>query len=143
MKAFILLGTLSSLFLLTACQTKPQPYNGVTGFEIENVSNNAATLRYTLAANSKDQNEQKKLHRACQQVLGANTSFAITILSTAEINNQQPQSAQAGVKLGQSQTSFGLSNTPSSTNSEDYSTRQALETRPSTLKVIRYTCSPT
>ncbi|MCH4247079.1 MAG: hypothetical protein LKF82_04455 [Acinetobacter populi] len=143
MKALILLSTLSSLLLLTACQTKPQPYNGITGFEVESLSNNVATLRYTLAANSKDQNEQKKLHRACQQVLGANASFAIQILSTAEIENQQLQPLQTGVKIGQSQTSFGLSNTPSTTNSEDYSTRQALETRPSTLKVIRYTCSPT
>ncbi|MDC4551919.1 hypothetical protein NQ784_13565, partial [Acinetobacter baumannii] len=26
-------------------------------------------------------------------------------------------------------------------NGEDYATRQALEARPSTLKVVRYTCS--
>ncbi|EXV40830.1 hypothetical protein ABTE62_18850, partial [Acinetobacter baumannii] len=37
--------------------------------------------------------------------------------------------------------SFGLSNTPSLNNGEDYATRQALEARPSTLKVVRYTCS--
>ena len=34
-----------------------------------------------------------------------------------------------------------LSNSPDFNNSEGYATRQALETRPSTLKVVRYTCS--
>lgn len=141
MKALIVLSTFSTLLLLAACQTKPQPYNGMAGYEIESVSPNTATLRYTLAANSKSQNEQKKLHRACQQVLGLNKNFNIQILSSSEIDNHQTQATSTGLRIGQSKTSFGLSNTPSSNNSEDYSTRQALENRPSTLKVVRYTCS--
>ncbi|MBH8464257.1 hypothetical protein I8Q97_28690, partial [Klebsiella pneumoniae] len=46
-----------------------------------------------------------------------------------------------GIQLGETRASFGLSNTPSLNNGEDYATRQALEARPSTLKVVRYTCS--
>ena len=82
-----------------------------------------------------------KLQRACQKVLGANKNYKISVLSTNEIINPQTAKDQAGVQLGHSRTSFGLSNTPSLNNSEDYATRQALDTRPGTLHVVRCTCA--
>ena len=47
------------------------------------------------------------------------------------------QQEQYGVNLGNSRATFGLSNSPDFNNSEGYATRQALEARPTTLKVIR------
>lgn len=62
------------------------------------------------------------------------------MLSVNEIVNPT-QEEQYGVKIGNSRATFGLSNSPDLNNSEGYATRQALEARPSTLKVVRYTCS--
>ena len=127
---------------LAACQTTPRQYNGVTGYQIENQSNNTATLAYTLSGRADRDLDADKLQRACQKVLGANKTYQISVLSVNEIiNPQKTNKDQTGVQLGHSRTSFGLSNTPSLNNGEDYATRQALETRPSTLHVVRYTCS--
>ena len=84
--------------------------------------------------------DEKKLQHACNQVLGIGKTYKISILSVNEIINTAQQE-QYGVKLGNSRATFGLSNSPDFNNSEGYATRQALETRPSTLKVVRYTCS--
>ena len=62
------------------------------------------------------------------------------MLSVNEIMNPTQQE-QYGVKLGNSRTTFGLTNSPDLNNSEGYATRQALEARPSTLKVVRYHCN--
>jgi hypothetical protein len=126
---------------LSACQTTPRQYNGVTGYQIENQTADSATLAYTLSGRADRDLDADKLQRACQKVLGANKNYKISVLSTNEIINPQTAKDQAGVQLGHSRTSFGLSNTPSLNNSEDYATRQALDTRPSTLHVVRYTCS--
>ena len=126
---------------LSACQTTPRQYNGVTGYQIENQTADSATLAYTLSGRADRDLDVDKLQRACQKVLGANKNYKISVLSTNEIINPQIAKGQAGVQLGHSRTSFGLSNTPSLNNSEDYTTRQALDTRPSTLHVVRYTCS--
>lgn len=127
---------------LAACQTTPRQYNGVTGYQIENQSSNTATLAYTLSGRADRDLDSDKLQRACQKVLGANKTYKISVLSVNEIiNPQTTDKDQTGVQLGHSRTSFGLSNTPSLNNGEDYTTRQALETRPSTLHVVRYTCS--
>lgn len=142
MKNMKILGLGCILLGLVACQTTPRQYNGVTGYQIENKSDNSATLAYTLAGRSDRQLDADKLQRACQKVLGANKTYKISVLSINEIMNpQKAEQDQAGIQLGHSRTSFGLSNTPSLTNSEDYATRQSLETRPSTLHVVRYTCS--
>lgn len=127
---------------LAACQTTPRHYNGTTGYQIESQTANSATLAYTLAGRSDGKLDTDKLQRACQKVLGPNKSYKISVLSTDEIPNPAaiPQE-KYGVQLGKSRTSIGLSDTPSLTNSEDYATRQALNTRPSTLNVVRYTCS--
>ncbi|OTG83735.1 hypothetical protein [Acinetobacter sp. ANC 4648] len=142
MKNMKILGLGCIILALTACQTTPRHYNGVTGYKIENKTDNSATLAYTLAGRSDRKLDIDKLQRACQKVLGPNKTYKISVLSTNEIINPKTSEQDlTGVKLGHSRTSFGLSNTPSLNNSEDYAMRQALETRPSTLHVIRYTCS--
>ena len=137
-----LLGLAFLSFGLAACQSAPHAYNGNVGYQIESQSATSATLAYTLAGRKNQELDKVKLQRACQKVLGLNKSYKISVLSTDEIPNPTaiPQE-KYGVQLGKSRTSIGLSDTPSLTNSEDYATRQALNTRPSTLNVVRYTCS--
>ncbi|MEG0483416.1 MAG: hypothetical protein RR575_10155 [Acinetobacter sp.] len=142
MKKITLLGLGCIILGLAACQTTPRQYNGVTGYQIENQSSNSATLAYTLSGRADRDLDEDKLQRACKKVLGENKAYKISVLSVNEIINPQAVSNDSkGVQLGHSRTSFGLSNTPNLNNSEDYATRQALETRPSTLHVVRYTCS--
>lgn len=142
MKKITFLGLGCLMLGLTACQTTPRQFNGVTGYQIENQSSNSATLAYTLSGRADRDLDADKLQRACKKVLGENKTYKIDILSVNEIiNPQTANNDQQSVQLGHSRTSFGLSNTPNLNNSEDYATRQALETRPSTLHVVRYTCS--
>ncbi|ENX36702.1 hypothetical protein [Acinetobacter courvalinii] len=133
---FLVSGTL----LIAACQSSPHQYNGVTGYQIENKTTTSATIAYTLAAHSNRDIDEKKLQHACKQVLGAEKNYKISVLSVNEIMNPTQQE-QYGVKLGNSRATFGLSNSPDFNNSEGYATRQALEARPATLKVVRYSCS--
>ena len=140
MKKTNLLIIVSGTLLVAACQSTPHQYNGVTGYEIENKTPTSATLAYTLAARGNSEVDEKKLQHACKQVLGMEKTYKISILSSNEIMNPTKQE-QYGVQLGNSRATFGLSNSPDLNNSESYATRQALETRPTTLKVVRYTCS--
>ncbi|MGN5765237.1 hypothetical protein ACNQO6_12930 [Acinetobacter calcoaceticus] len=133
---FLVSGTL----LIAACQSSPHQYNGVTGYQIENKTTTSATIAYTLAAHSNRDIDEKKLQHACKQVLGTEKNYKISVLSVNEIMNPTQQE-QYGVKLGNSRATFGLSNSPDFNNSEGYATRQALEARPATLKVVRYSCS--
>ena len=142
MKKIRLTGLGLMVLALAACQTTPRQYNGVTGYQIENQTANSATLAYTLSGRADRDLDANKLQRACQKVLGEQKTYKIAVLSVNEIINPQgDQSTQTGVQLGHSRTSIGLSNTQSVNSSENYATRQALETRPSTLHVVRYTCS--
>lgn len=140
MKKTNLLIIVSGTLLVAACQSTPHQYNGVTGYKIENKTATSATLAYTLAARGNSEVDEKKLQHACKQVLGMEKTYKISILSSNEIMNPTKQE-QYGVQLGNSRATFGLSNSPDLNNTEGYATRQALETRPTTLKVVRYTCS--
>ena len=140
MKKTNLLIIVSGTLLVAACQSTPHQYNGVTGYKIENKTATSATLAYTLAARGNSEVDEKKLQHACKQVLGMEKTYKISILSVNEIMNPTKQE-QYGVQLGNSRATFGLSNSPDLNNSEGYATRQALETRPTTLQVVRYTCS--
>lgn len=140
MKKTNLLIIVSATLLVAACQSTPHQYNGVTGYKIENKTTTSATLAYTLAARGNSEVDEKKLQHACKQVLGMEKTYKISILSVNEIMNPTKQE-QYGVQLGNSRATFGLSNSPDLNNTEGYATRQALETRPTTLKVVRYTCS--
>ena len=140
MKKINLLIIVSGTLLVAACQSTPHQYNGVTGYKIENKTPTSATLAYTLAARGNSEVDEKKLQHACKQVLGMEQTYKISILNVNEIMNPTKQE-QYGVQLGNSRATFGLSNSPDLNNTEGYATRQALETRPTTLKVVRYTCS--
>ena len=140
MKKTNLFLIISSAVLITACQSTPHQFNGVTGYQIENKTTTSATIAYTLAARNNQDLDEKKLQHACNQVLGIGKTYKISILSVNEIMNPTKQE-QYGVQLGNSRATFGLSNSPDLNNTEGYATRQALETRPTTLKVVRYTCS--
>ena len=140
MKKINLVSIVSATLLVAACQSTPHQYNGVTGYEIENKTTTSATLTYTLAARGNSEVDEKKLQHACKQVLGMEKTYKISILNVNEIMNPTKQE-QYGVQLGNSRATFGLSNSPDLNNTEGYATRQALETRPTTLKVVRYTCS--
>lgn len=135
------LVTISSIFI-TACQTTPREYNGTSGYQVENLSEDKATLSYTLSTGQDNKWDELKLQRACQKVLKSHKTYQIDILSVNEIINPSfGQSDATTVKLGQSRTSFGLSNTQSIYSNESYNTRQALEAKPVTLQVVRYTCT--
>lgn len=142
MKKIALMGLGIVALGLTACQTTPRQYNGVTGYQIENQSQNSATLAYTLAGRADRDLDGAKLQRACQKVLGSTKTYKIAVLSVNEIPNPQLADKQNyGVQLGHSRTSVGLSNTPDLSNNRNMATDAALNTRPSTLHVVRYTCS--
>lgn len=143
MKKFAMGVSLSCLsILMTACQTTPRQYNGMTGYQVENQGNNTATLTYTLAGRKDQTLDESKLQRACQKVLGNGQSYKLNILSINEIINPAlGESENRMVQIGHSRASFGFSNTQSYSSTEDIATRQALENRPRTLSVVRYTCS--
>ena len=76
----------------------------------------------------------RKLYKDSEEEIERKTKSMYEIYSS-------DQEEQYGVKLGNSRTTFGLTNSPDLNNSEGYATRQALEARPSTLKVVRYHCN--
>ena len=142
MKTLTLVGLALVALGLAACQTTPRQYNGATGYQIETQNSNTATLAYTLSGRAGQKLDESKLQRACQKVLNSNQRYTLSILSINEIANPSLAHQDArSVQLGQSRTSFGLSNTQAINSSEDLATRQALESRPSTLSVVRYSCS--
>ena len=102
MKKQFLLGLTIGTLGLTACQTAPQQFNGQTGYEILERSENSATLSYTLAGRpSQDEN---RLQAACRQVLGTTKSYNIQIINSQEIVNPTPEQVQYGRQLGDSRT---------------------------------------
>ena len=128
---------------LMACQTTSQQFNGQTGYQIEQQSASTATLIYTLASKQNATREMQKLHDACQQTLGNTKTYNINVIDSQEIiANTATTASPNNVTLGNTRASFGFSNTPDmSKNNEAYSAQQITETRPTTLKVVRYTCS--
>lgn len=139
--AYKLLALGMAAITLTACQSAPRAYNGQSGYQIESKSADSATLAYTLAGRQNQQLDENKLQRACQKVLGINKTFKLSILSVNEIANPAVQDPQFGRQIGNTRASFGLSNTPDLRNSDNLAAQQALDTRPATLRVVRYTCS--
>jgi hypothetical protein len=129
-----------SSFVLAACQTIPKSYNGVSGYQIERQTEQTAILSYTLAAKKNLDLNTKRLQAACQKVLKQPKDYKITVLSEQEIINPQNDKPDQGVQIGKSRATFGLSNIPDHTQADNQATNQALETRPDTLRVIRYSC---
>lgn len=58
-----------------------------------------------------------------------------------EIANPKQDTDQFGHQIGNTRAQFAFSNTQDLHSQQNYATLQALEARPSTLQVIRYTCS--
>ncbi|ALH94078.1 hypothetical protein [Acinetobacter equi] len=137
---YIVLGATILTLGLTACQSTARQYNGTVGYKIEQQTANTATISYTLAARKNQAANEAKLQHACGKVLGDKKQYTIKILSINEIINPN-KDVEFGRQIGNSRTTVGLSNTPSLYNSEDYATKQALDSHPSTLHVVRYTCS--
>jgi len=136
--AFLLTASLSGL-ALSACQSTPQSYNGQTGYEVIEQGTNSATLRYTLSG--KASRDEVRLQSACRQVLGSSKNWNVTVLSTNEISNTALPDQQYGRQLGNTRAQISLSNTPDLYNTESPGVRDALNARPSTLRVIQFTCS--
>nr|WP_257230958.1 hypothetical protein [Acinetobacter sp. YH12027] len=126
---------------MAACQSTPRAFNGQTGFQIESKSANSATLAYTLAGRQNQQLDANKLQRACQKALNTQKTYKLQILSVNEIANPALENTQYGRQIGNTRANFGLSNTPDLRNSENLGARDALDARPATLRVVRYTCS--
>lgn len=127
---------------LAACQSAPQKFNGSTGYQIEHQTQNSATISYTMASRANHDIDEHKLQRACQKALGTQQKLTINIISVTEIANPNAgQPERSGVQIGQSRATFVFSNTQSYNSSDDRATLQALETRPSTLNIVRYNCS--
>jgi len=139
--AYKLLALGLTLMTLSACQSAPRAYNGQSGYQVEKQDANSATLAYTLAGRQNQQLDENKLQRACQKVIGQNRVFKLQILSINEIANPVAETTQYGRQIGNSRANFGLSNTPDLRNSDNLGAMNALEARPSTLHVVRYSCS--
>lgn len=141
MKMTLKLLSLSAFVLgLTACQNMPQQYNGNSGYQVESKTENSAIISYTLAIHANQAANQNKLENTCKKVLGAQQNYKITVLSTNEIINPASLPVSNGVKLGKTNTTFGLGNA-SNSNDDDYAMRNAMQTRPNTLTVVRFSCS--
>jgi len=125
---------------LTACQSTARQYNGTVGYQVEHQTKNTATISYTLAGRKNQDFNESKLQHACAKVLRDKKTYTLKILSINEIINPE-KDVEFGRQIGNSRTSIGLTNTPSLYNGESIATKQALETRPATLHVVRYTCS--
>lgn len=125
---------------LTACQNIPQSYNGNSGYKVESQTDNSAIISYTLAVRANQNANPTKLQNVCKHVLGANRDYKIDVLSTNEIVNPANQPEQMGVPIKHTNATFGLSNT-SISNDDNVALRNAMQTRPSTLTVVRYRCS--
>ncbi len=138
-KIAFLLGTGLSSLALTACQSTPQPYNGQSGYEILERGANSATLRYTLSGRTSQ--DQSKLKAACRQALGGTKDWNINVMSSNEISNTPLLEEQYGRQLGNSRTQISLSNTQDLYNTENPGVRDVLNARPTTLRVIQFTCS--
>ncbi|WP_111892741.1 hypothetical protein [Acinetobacter sp. MB5] len=135
-----LLGLSAFALGLSACQNIPQRYNGNSGYQVESRTENSAIISYTLAIHANQVANQNKLQNTCKEVLGEHQNYNIEILSTDEIANPATLPTANGVQIGKTHTTFGLGTT-SNSNDNDYAMRNAMQTRPKTLTVVRFRCS--
>ena len=137
--ATLVVSALTAL-TFTGCQSTAKQHNGTIGYQVESSTENSAVIAYTLAGRKNQNVSENKLQSACQKVLGNSKTYTISILSINEIANPV-QDVEYGRQIGNSRATIGLSNTPGLHNNEDYATHQSLDARPSTLSIVRYTCS--
>lgn len=139
MKKILLAFTFTGCALtITACQTTSHEFNGQSGYKVIEQGNGSAVMTYALSGNT--HNDATKLQNACKQILGSNKTYQVNVTNTSEIINQN-NSPEFGRQIGNSNTKFELSNTPDLYNSDLSGTTAALDVRPSTLRLIRFTCA--
>ena len=138
MKKTIGFAVLAMTVIVSGCQTTAHEFNGKSGYQVIEKTDNSASMSYILSGQLKY--DQSKLQASCKSVLGANKDYQVNVISTQEVVNTNINQTEYGRQIGNSRTNISLSNTPDLYNSENYATREALEARPSMLRVIRYTC---
>lgn len=136
LSTFLMIGLAATW--LSGCQSTAKEFNGQSGFQIIDQTQTTATLSYALSGNTR--NDLAKLQSACQQVLGSQKQYKVNVTNTSEIANVA-DAPEFGRQIGQTNTKFGLSNTPDLYNTSSSATNAALEARPSTLRLFRFTCS--
>lgn len=144
MLSSIILGGIGAALLLTGCQTI-QPYNGKTGYQREPSSPQQTIISYTLDSKTSEALVQQKLQKACARVLNQpeNTAIRIQIMDQKEFVNVSTMNVQTEnhLALGNVEgTSFGLSNTPKLSNTDNLATNQRLHEAPDSLKTITAEC---
>lgn len=86
-KTVITFGLSLLTLVLSACQTAPRQFNGMTGYVVEEQNQDRLTMSYTLAIRSDLKPDESKLIKACQKITGSNQAYTINILSINEIPN--------------------------------------------------------
>lgn len=138
-KLLVLLGVAS---VLTACQSVPKVYNGVSGYQVEYKTENSAIFSYTLSHKTAQKLDAVKLQAVCQQILAQDTQYTVQELTRQEVTDvERLRNEQYEVNIGNSKVKFGLMNSPDLYNSQGYATQEMLAKRPQTLLKIRYRCN--
>jgi hypothetical protein len=88
---------------------------------------------------------QQKLQKACARVMNQpeNSAIRVQIMDQKEFVNVNTMNAQADNRLALGNvegTSFGLSNTPKLSNTDNLATNQRLHEAPDSLKTITAEC---
>src|SRR5690606_19838229 len=134
-----ILALAASTLVMSACQTTPHEFNGQNGYKVLERSENTATLSFILSGRpSQDDN---RLQPACHHVQGYSKKYISQVLSTNEVVIPETKQADFGRQIATSHPPTSSSKTPGLYNSEDYGTRQGLEAHPTTVRVIRFSCS--
>lgn len=133
--ALLRFGLLSCSLALVACQTV-QPYNGTSGYQIEqrNQHERSAILSYTLALKNPQQIPEQKLQQSCQHALQSKQAFRIQLLSQHDIAT--PRNEKQDLYLKHTRISTAVLNNPQQHNMSN----PALDARPSQLTVLKYRC---
>lgn len=129
------------LFIISACQTTSQTYNGHTGYQIEQNSAQSAVISYTLAIKENTNKTTAKLQSACKKVIGRQQNYKIDILSNSEMINPANNPSSYGIGIGQSKTSFELAQINNDGTDQSSAARTAINTHPQVLNIIRYRCT--
>lgn len=126
---------LSCSLALVACQNI-QPYNGTSGYQIEqrNQHERSAILSYTLVLKNPQQIPQQKLQRSCQHALQSKQTFQIQLLSQHDIAT--PQYEKHDVYLKHTRISTAVLNNPQ----QHTPSNPVLDARPRHLTVLKYRC---
>lgn len=139
-----LLGSSALFLLLTACQSI-HPFDGQSGYQRESSDASGVIVSYVLDARSSDAAIQHKLTKACAKELGTSddrVSFK-TLDEKEFVNLNSANNAQEhqSIAIGNTHASFGFSNTPKLSNTDNAANSYMLDSKPSMLKQITVQCT--